>query len=96
IGILLVLIGAVLGRVPPNSLVGVRTPWTLADERVWRRTHYLTGRLMALAGVALAAAASLGADHTDLIVALAVCAVGPPILGAIYSRLIAGRSQVQR
>jgi uncharacterized membrane protein len=89
IGILLVVVGAVLGRVPPNHLVGVRTPWTLADERVWRRTHYLTGRLMGLAGVALAAVASLGADHADLLAALVICAVGPPILGAIYSRMIA-------
>ena len=91
IGILLVLIGAGLGRAPPNDLVGIRTPWTLADERVWRRTHYFTGRLMGLAGVALAALASLGADHTDLLVALAACAAGPPIAGAIYSRMIADK-----
>ena len=71
--ILLVLVGAVLGRVPPNSLVGIRTPWALADAQVWRRTHYLTGRLMALAGVALAGLASLGADQRDLLVALAAC-----------------------
>lgn len=91
LGILLVLFGAVLGRIPPNNLVGVRTPWALADESVWRRTHYFTGRLMALAGVALAAVASLGADHTDLIVALAICFAGPPLVGAIYSRAIAGK-----
>jgi uncharacterized membrane protein len=91
IGILLVLMGAVLGRVPPNSLVGIRTPWTLADERVWRRTHYFTGRLMGLAGVALAAVASLGADRTDRLIALVICLAGPPIAGAIYSRMIAAK-----
>ncbi len=91
IGILFVLIGAVLGRIAPNGLVGIRTPWTLADDEVWRRTHHFTGRLMALGGVALAAVASLGADHTDLLVALVVCAAGPPVAGAIYSRVIAGR-----
>jgi len=92
IGILFVVIGAVLGRIPPNRLVGVRTPWALADERVWLRTHRFTGRLMALAGVALAAVASLGADHTDLLVALIVCAVGPGVAGAAYSRAIAGKA----
>jgi uncharacterized membrane protein len=92
VGILIVVIGAVLGRIPPNRLVGVRTRWALADERVWNRTHRFTGRLMTLAGVALAAVATLGAGHTDLLVALVVCVVGPAIAGAVYSRMIAGKA----
>ena len=77
VGVLIVVIGAVLGRIPPNGLVGIRTPWTMADEQVWNRTHRFTGRLMTLAGVALAAVATLGADDTDLVVALILCVVGP-------------------
>ena len=92
IGILFVLIGAVLGRLPPNGVAGIRTPWTLADERVWRRTHFFTGRLMALGGVGLAAIASLGADHADLLVALVVCLGAPMLVGVIYSRMIAGKA----
>lgn len=91
LGILFVVIGAVLGRIPPNRLVGVRTPWTLADEGVWLRTHRFTGRLMTLAGVALAAVATLGADHTDLLVALVISVLGPALAGVIYSRAIAGK-----
>jgi uncharacterized membrane protein len=92
VGILIVVIGAVMGRIPPNGLVGIRTPWTRADEAVWARTHRFTGRLMTLGGVALAAVATLGADHVDLYVALLVCVLGPAIAGAIYSRAIAGRA----
>jgi uncharacterized membrane protein len=91
VGILTVVIGAVLGRIPPNRVVGIRTPWTLADEGVWIRTHRFTGRLMTLAGVALAAVATLGADHTDLFVALIVCVLGPGVAGVIYARAIAGK-----
>jgi uncharacterized membrane protein len=91
LGILFVVIGAVLGRIPPNGLAGVRTPWTLADPDVWARTHRFTGRLLTLGGVALAAVATLGADHVDLIVALVVCILGPVLAGVIYSRAIAGR-----
>ena len=90
LGILFVVIGAVLGRIPPNGLAGIRTPWTLADEGVWARTHRFTGRLMTLGGVALAAVATLGADHIDLVVALVVCILGPALAGVIYSRAIAG------
>jgi uncharacterized membrane protein len=89
LGILFVVIGAVLGRIPPNGLAGVRTPWTLADPDVWARTHRFTGRLLTLGGVALAAVATLGADHVDLIVALVVCILGPALAGVIYSRAIA-------
>jgi len=35
------LMGNVLGKVQRNFFVGVRTPWTLASERVWTDTHRL-------------------------------------------------------
>jgi uncharacterized membrane protein len=45
------LIANLLGKVDRNCLVGVRTPWTMASERVWIETH----RLAAWLGVASAA-----------------------------------------
>jgi uncharacterized membrane protein len=48
--VLLVLIGNVLGRVRRNFYVGIRTPWTLANERVWYATHRLGGRVLVWAG----------------------------------------------
>jgi uncharacterized membrane protein len=88
VGILFVVIGAVLGRIPQNGFVGIRTRWTLADAGVWNRTHRFTGRLMTLAGVVLAAIASLETDHIDLFVAMLVCVVGPALAGVVYSRAI--------
>jgi uncharacterized membrane protein len=45
--------------VQPNYFVGVRTPWTLADPEVWRRTHRVGGRVFAAVGVAIAVASLL-------------------------------------
>lgn len=45
------LIGNVLGKVRRNFFVGVRTPWTLASERVWIDTHRLAARLFVAAGI---------------------------------------------
>jgi uncharacterized membrane protein len=53
LGVLFGLIGNELGRVQPNFFVGIRTPWTLADPEIWRRTHRVGGRLMAGAGLLL-------------------------------------------
>ena len=55
------LLGNLLGKVRRNFYLGVRTPWTIASERVWNDTHRLAAWLFVGAGVAgvLAAAAGL-------------------------------------
>jgi len=39
VGVLLILIGDILGKTEPNWFMGVRTPWTLSNDEVWRTTH---------------------------------------------------------
>lgn len=45
------LLGRLLERAERNWFVGLRTPWTLSDERVWERTHDRVAVLFKLAGV---------------------------------------------
>jgi immunity protein, SdpI family len=47
----LILIGNVLGKVRRNFYVGVRTPWTLASEKVWYATHRFAAKVYVLAGL---------------------------------------------
>ena len=58
IGLTFVAIGNVLPRVRSNWWMGIRTPWTLESERVWRETHRIAGRTF-VAGGAVAVLASL-------------------------------------
>jgi uncharacterized membrane protein len=51
IAVLVVLLGNVLGKVRSNFWLGVRTPWTLASERVWYATHRLAGKTMVTGGL---------------------------------------------
>jgi uncharacterized membrane protein len=59
--LLLALLGNVMGKVRRNFFVGVRTPWTIADERVWNATHrfaaktFFAGGLLGLLAVILRA-----------------------------------------
>ncbi|HCM28690.1 MAG: hypothetical protein A2Z99_05515 [Treponema sp. GWB1_62_6] len=39
IGALFIAIGNYLGKLRPNYFIGVRTPWTLSDPEVWKKTH---------------------------------------------------------
>ncbi|MDQ1152846.1 SdpI family protein [Brevundimonas sp. SORGH_AS_0993] len=52
-GLSLILLGtgAVLGRVAPNRLVGVRTPWSHKSRLAWDRSNRLAGRLLFLLGL---------------------------------------------
>ncbi len=51
VGLLLAGIGNYITTLKPNWFVGIRTPWTLESETVWRRTHRLGGRLMVAGGL---------------------------------------------
>lgn len=47
----LAMMGNVMGKVRKNFYIGIRTPWTLASERVWNDTHRLGAWVMTLAGL---------------------------------------------
>jgi uncharacterized membrane protein len=52
LGLGLLMIGAVVGRVGPNPIAGVRTPWALKSRLAWDRSNRLAGRLFCLIGLA--------------------------------------------
>lgn len=51
ISLVLLLIGAFLGRVGPNPFVGVRTPWAYKSRLAWERSNRLAGRLFFIIGL---------------------------------------------
>ncbi len=80
IGVLFYFIGSLMGRVERNWFIGVRTPWTLSDDRVWKKTHTRAGPLFKLAGII----AVLGVFVPRYAIYLLV---GPVVLVAIYLTL---------
>lgn len=58
-GLLLIVTGNYLPKARRNHFIGVRTPWTLADERVWDKTHRFAGPLLMLGGAGIVAATFL-------------------------------------
>lgn len=51
VALLFAVIGNEMGRFRQTWFVGIRTPWTLADERVWRKTHRVGARYFFGVGV---------------------------------------------
>ncbi len=51
LSLILIVVGALLGRVGPNPFVGLRTPWTYKSRLAWDRSNRLAGRLLFLLGL---------------------------------------------
>lgn len=49
--LLFMLMGNVMGRLKHNYFVGIKTPWTLASEEVWIKTHRLGAMLWTCGGL---------------------------------------------
>ncbi len=49
--LLFVLLGNLMGKVRRNFYVGIRTPWTLANERVWNATHRFAAKTLVGGGL---------------------------------------------
>jgi uncharacterized membrane protein len=85
IGLFLIVLGNFLGKTTKNFMIGIRTPWTLASDEVWLRTHRLAGKLAVVAGAVLFVSAFyIGGNEAVLLGAIGF-AFGIP---AIYSYVI--------
>jgi len=86
VGGLLVLLGNLMTRIRPNWFMGIRTPWTLSSDTVWRKTHRFGGVAFVIAGLCVAATALLTAGWA-LKVALCV-AVAAALSCVVYSYVV--------
>jgi uncharacterized membrane protein len=90
-------IGNYMGKIRYNQVIGLRTPWTLADPRVWDKTHRFAGRGVVGACALLVVMAFLtpAGPSGDLWIlgAIFVCAFAPFVAAVIYSIRISPRPQ---
>ncbi|TNE36181.1 MAG: DUF1648 domain-containing protein [Alphaproteobacteria bacterium] len=77
----LIIFGNVIGKSEKNFFIGLRLPWTIASDNNWSATHRLTGMLMVLAGLLMAAAAFVSPSMEVFAAGLVV----PILIGCIYS-----------
>ncbi|MDD1687540.1 SdpI family protein [Methanoregula sp.] len=51
IGFLFIVMGSLMPHIGRNTTLGIRLPWTLASEEVWKKTHEHGGPVFVVAGV---------------------------------------------
>ncbi|HEX4562247.1 MAG TPA: SdpI family protein [Gemmatimonadales bacterium] len=94
VGLLFVFLGNYLTRVEPNWFVGIRTPWTLSSDTVWRKTHRTGGALMVIGGLILAVSALL--PRPMFLVLFVVTIVIVAVIPIVQSYILWKREQHDR
>ncbi|MBB4799733.1 putative membrane protein [Brevundimonas bullata] len=77
---ILLITGAVLGRVSPNPFIGVKTPWAYKSRLAWDRSNRLAGRLMFWLGAAGLIASPFAPQPAGMITLLAAV-----LIAAVWS-----------
>lgn len=82
LGLLFVLLGNQMPRIRHNYTFGIRTPWTLASETVWKKTHRFCGFVFLIGGLVM----MISGFFTGIasVIGAAVLLVGC-LIGIIYS-----------
>ena len=85
-GILFIFLGNYMSRIRLNYTMGIRTPWTLASEEVWRRTHRLAGPLWFIAGIIVIILAFLPGNLAFILLMIIIAIV--VLIPILYSYLL--------
>jgi len=91
-GALFAVLGNRMGQVKSNFFFGIRTPWSLADDDNWRRTHRLAAKVWFAAGVVMFALAWF-VPQTWSIFALLAGVVFSGLVPCVYSYVLFARKE---
>lgn len=86
LGLLFILLGNYFGKIRHNYFFGIKTPWTLANEAVWNKTHRLAGPLWVVAGIVGMIIAFI--DHPITFWIFMSCLMVAAIIPTIYSYIL--------
>jgi len=86
-------LGNYMSSVQPNYFIGIKTPWTLQDPEIWKKTHRLGGRLWVACSVVLLvlwAILPVATFHRVMAAVVLIVMVAVPVL---YSYLLYARQK---
>lgn len=85
LGLMWMMMGNQFGKSRSMYMIGIRTPWTLASEEVWIKTHRLAGKLFVIGGGATLLAALARVQNLLLLGILAASLLIGVLVPTIYS-----------
>lgn len=96
ISLFITVLGNYLGKLRRNRWIGIRTPWTLADDEVWMRTHRLGGWMFVAGGALGVLAALSGAGFAVVLGVLVISALIPAAASYVIFRRVVADAPTRR
>lgn len=93
IGALYLLLGNYLKTIKANYFIGIRTPWTMKNELVWKKTHVVGGQLWFVGGGIILLYTLIGWEFYNLHILLLITAL-IVVVPVLYSYIV--YKQVQK
>lgn len=85
IGLIFIFAGLMMMKAKRNFFIGIRTPWTLSNDRVWDETHRVGSRLFIIMGVITMLTIFFGEIGIYIMMAALLIAVIVPV---VYSYVL--------
>ena len=86
IGIMLIVIGNYMPKFKQSFFCGIKTPWALADEENWYKTHRVGGKLWVIGGLLFVIVAFLPQPLMEIILVINLLVL--VVVPYLYSYLI--------
>jgi uncharacterized membrane protein len=87
VGILYVFLGNYFKVLKQNYFIGIKTPWTLENEEVWKLTHLLAGKMWVIGGIAVVILSLILPENSNFYFFMGITAI-ISIVPIVYSYLI--------
>ncbi len=88
------LLGNLMGKVRRNFYLGIRTPWALANERVWNATHRFAAKTLVVGGVLGLLLTAAGIDGWPVLGVLLAGAFVPVVYSLVFYKQLERRGEV--
>jgi len=87
VGILFLFMGNYFKVLKPNYFIGIKTPWTLENEEVWKLTHLLAGKMWVIGGIAIVIFSLILPENINFYFFMSITAI-ISIVPIVYSYII--------
>ena len=87
VGLLFMALGNYFKVIKQNYFLGIKTPWTLESEEVWKLTHILAGKLWIVGGLLIVIFSLVLTENINFYIFLGITAI-ISIVPIVYSYII--------
>jgi len=95
LGLMFILLGNILPKMPSSFFIGIRTPWTLSSEYVWRKTHKVGGICFVLSGLLMIFVPAIWGNNATAMIIMSVLFMALLLYSVLYSFLLFKKGEKQ-